>query len=45
VGGGIGIQPEGQQAWYFWTHSVAEILTALSDAGFEISAETPGPRR
>ena len=41
---GIAIQPERQEVWYFWTSSGPEILTALGDAGFEISAGKPGPR-
>ena len=45
LGMGIAIQPESQEAWYFWTSSGREILAALSDAGFEISAGKPGPRR
>jgi hypothetical protein len=45
LGMGIAIQPEGQEVWYFWTSSGPEILTALRDAGFEISAGKPGPRR
>lgn len=45
LGMGIAIQPEGQEVWYFWTSSGPEILTALSDAGFGISAGKPGPRR
>ena len=44
LGMGIAIQPEGQEVWYFWTSSGPEILTALGDAGFEISAGRPGPR-
>jgi hypothetical protein len=42
---GVAIQPQGQEVWYFWTSSGPEILTALGDAGFEISAGRPGPRR
>jgi hypothetical protein len=45
LGMGIAIQPEGQEVWYFWTSSGPEILTALGDAGFEISVGKPGPRR
>jgi hypothetical protein len=41
LGTGIAIQPEGQEVWYFWTYSRGEILTALSDARFEISLERP----
>lgn len=44
LGMGIAIQREGQEVWYFWTSSGSEILTALGDAGFWISAGRPGPR-
>lgn len=45
LGMGIAIQPERREVWYFWTSSGPEILTALGDAGFEISAGRPGARR
>jgi len=41
---GIAIRPPDQRAWYFWTRSGPEILSALAWAGFDVSWEERKPR-